>query len=107
MRWEAVSSCSAMYQKANFVSKIFDDAKPILETIKGAHFRAKTQHKAGQVFKIEGILLLALEETDKRQAVLLVRREMAALSGCIKGVSEEDVHAALFKAAKGLLPSGI
>ena len=44
MRWESVSSCSAMYQKANFVSKIFDDAKPILETIKGAHFRAKTQH---------------------------------------------------------------
>ena len=76
-----------------------------METLKQAHHIAKTEWKSGVIFRVEGLLLAILLESDQNNKVRLARKEIAGLAGNTRGVGTDDVHVAIYNSVKNLLPS--
>ena len=99
-----LNSSSDLYSKAKFLSKVCpDDCKGFLETLKVAHHNGKTQHKLAMIFKSEGLLASAILEKDPQARTQLVRKEMAALTGKVRGVGTEDILPDLLAVAQSKL----
>ena len=60
----------------------------------------------GFTFRCEGLLASALVEENKSEAMKLVRKELADLTGnrWQLSITEEKIHPALLEAAKAILP---
>ena len=76
-----------------------------METLKQAHHIAETEWKSGVIFRVEGLLLAILLESDQNNKVRLARKEIAGLAGNTRGVGTDDVHVAIYNSVKNLLPS--